>query len=52
MLERQTRFADIARAMGEPTEGLSLMGQADRAIAAVERLIDDIQMPRLGRDWH
>ncbi|RKU13377.1 alcohol dehydrogenase [Candidatus Poribacteria bacterium] len=42
------RFADIARAMGEPTEGLSQMGQADRAIAAVERLIDDIQMPRLG----
>lgn len=42
------RFADIARAMGEPTEGLSLMGQADRAIAAVERLINDIQMPRLG----
>ena len=42
------RFADIARAMGEPTEGLSLMRQADRAIAAVERLINDIQMPRLG----
>ena len=42
-------FADIARAMGEPTEGLSLMGQADRAIEAVERLINDIQMPRLGR---
>ena len=42
------RFADIARAMGEPVDGLSLMGQADRAIAAVERLINDIQMPRLG----
>ena len=42
------RFADIARAMGEPTEGLSLMEQADCAIAAVERLINDIQMPRLG----
>ena len=42
------RFADIACAMGEPTEGLSLMRQADRAIAAVERLINDIQMPRLG----
>ena len=42
------RFADIARAMGEPVDGLSLMGQADRAIAAVERLINDIEMPRLG----
>ena len=42
------RFADIARAMGEPVDGLSLMEQADRAIAAVERLINDIQMPRLG----
>lgn len=42
------RFADIARAMGEPTNSLSLMGQADLAIAAVERLINDIQMPRLG----
>ena len=42
------RFSDIASAMGEPTEGLSPMRQADRAIAAVERLINDIQMPRLG----
>ncbi|MBI1928744.1 iron-containing alcohol dehydrogenase [Candidatus Poribacteria bacterium] len=42
------RFADIAKAMGEPIEGLPLMRQADRAIAAVERLINDIQMPRLG----
>jgi alcohol dehydrogenase class IV len=42
------RFADIARAMGEQIDGLSPMQQADRAIAAVERLIADIQMPRLG----
>ena len=42
------RFADIARAMGEPIDGLSPMGQADAAIAAVGRLINDIQMPRLG----
>ena len=42
------RFADIARAMGEPIGGLSLMRQADAAIAGVERLINDLQMPRLG----
>lgn len=42
------RFADIAKAMGEMTDGLSLMQQADAAISAVERLINDIQMPRLG----
>ena len=42
------RFADIAQAMGEPIEGLSPMKQADAAISAVERLVNDIQMPRLG----
>ena len=42
------RFADIAEAMGEPIDGLSPMQQADAAIAAVERLVNDIQMPRLG----
>ena len=42
------RFADIARAMGEPVDGLSPMQQADAAISAVERLVTDIQMPRLG----
>ena len=42
------RFADIARAMGEPIEGLSPMRQADAAIAGVERLINDVEMPRLG----
>ncbi|MCY4568033.1 MAG: iron-containing alcohol dehydrogenase, partial [Candidatus Poribacteria bacterium] len=42
------RFADIAFAMGEPIDGLSPMEQADAAIDAVERLVTDIQMPRLG----
>ncbi|MDE0297074.1 MAG: iron-containing alcohol dehydrogenase [Candidatus Poribacteria bacterium] len=41
------RFADIARAMGEPIDGLSPMCQADAAIASVERLVNDLQMPRL-----
>ena len=42
------RFADIARAMGEPIDGLAPMHQADAAVTAVERLVTDIQMPRLG----
>lgn len=42
------RFADIAQAMGEMIDGLSQMQQADAAIIAVERLINDVQMPRLG----
>ena len=42
------RFADIARAMGEPIDRLSPMHQADAAVTAVERLVTDIQMPRLG----
>ena len=42
------RFADIARAMGEPIDSLSPMHQADSAVSAVERLVTDIQMPRLG----
>lgn len=42
------RFADIARAMGEPIDGLSLMKQADAAISSVDCLVTDIQMPRLG----
>ena len=42
------RFADIARAMGEPIDGLSPMRQADAAINSVERLVNDLQMPRLG----
>ena len=43
------RFADIARAMGEPIDGLSPMCQADVAIKSVERLVNDLHMPRLGQ---
>ena len=42
------RFADIARAMGEPVDEMSPMCQADAAVASVERLIHDLHMPRLG----
>lgn len=41
------RYADIARAMGEPTEGLSLMEAADRAVVAIRRLVRDIKIPSL-----
>lgn len=41
------RYADIARAMGEPTEGLSLMEAADRAVIAIRRLVRDIKIPSL-----
>ena len=34
--------------MGEPIDRLSPMEQADAAVDAVERLVTDIQMPRLG----
>ncbi|AEC21818.1 iron-containing alcohol dehydrogenase [Pusillimonas sp. T7-7] len=40
------RFADIAQALGEPIEGLSARVAADRAIAAVESLSQDIGIPR------
>jgi alcohol dehydrogenase len=40
------RFADIARAMGEPIDGLSERDGAERAIIAVERLSADIGIPR------
>lgn len=43
------RFADIAEAMGEQIDGLAPMKQADAAITAVERLVNDIEMPRLGQ---
>ena len=41
-------FADIAEAMGEQIDGLPPMKQADAAMVGVERLINDIEMPRLG----
>ena len=36
------RFADVARALGEPTEGLSERAAAERAVEAVRRLNADI----------
>lgn len=41
------RFADIAEAMGENIEGLSLIEAADAAVKAVRRLARDIGVPSL-----
>jgi alcohol dehydrogenase class IV len=41
------RYADIAAAMGEITEGLSLLDAAYLAAEAVERLNDDLKVPTL-----
>jgi alcohol dehydrogenase class IV len=41
------RYADIAEAMGEVTEGLSLLDAAYLAGEAVERLNDDLKVPTL-----
>ena len=40
------RFADIARALGENTEGLSERAAAERAIVAVVALSEDIGIPK------
>jgi alcohol dehydrogenase class IV len=40
------KFADIADAMGENSEGLTLMEAAHVAVDSVRQLCDDIQIPR------
>jgi alcohol dehydrogenase class IV len=47
---RVKEFAQIARLLGEDTAGLSDEAAADRAIAAVERLRNDIGVPARLRD--
>ncbi|PZE20903.1 iron-containing alcohol dehydrogenase [Paenibacillus xerothermodurans] len=42
-----SRFADIAVAMGENIEGLSPMEAAEKAVAAVQRLVKDTNIPSL-----
>ena len=44
------RFAEVAQAMGERIDGLNIMDAADRAVAAVHRLIKDVGMPSRLRD--
>jgi alcohol dehydrogenase class IV len=41
------RYANVARCMGEPTAGLSVMEAADLAVKAIRRLVKDIKIPSL-----
>ncbi|MBI3968394.1 MAG: iron-containing alcohol dehydrogenase, partial [Chloroflexi bacterium] len=41
------RFAEIARALGEPTDGLSVESAARRAVTAVQQLCRDLSVPTL-----
>jgi alcohol dehydrogenase class IV len=41
------RYADIAKAMGEKTDGLPTLDAADLAVKAIKRLIKDIKVPSL-----
>ncbi len=41
------RYAHVAKAMGEPVEGLSMMAAADRSVTAIRRLVKDIKIPSL-----
>ncbi len=43
------RYARIARAMGESTQGLSVLDGSELAAEAVSRLIEDIEIPTLSK---
>jgi len=45
------RFAAVARALGEPVERLSTADAAQCAVAAVEKLATDIQLPKGLREY-
>lgn len=45
LIANPKRFADIAVAMGENIEGLSVRDAADKAIAAIEKLSNDVGIP-------
>jgi alcohol dehydrogenase len=45
-LARPERYVEVARALGEPVDGLSMRDAAARAGAAVKRLSEDIGIPR------
>lgn len=45
LLANPKRFVDIAVAMGENVEGLSIRDAADKALASIEKLASDIGIP-------
>ncbi len=40
------KFAQMAKAFGEPVEGLSKLDAAEAAVKFIERLSDDLRVPR------
>ncbi len=46
------RFGHIARLLGENTEGLSPIAAAERALTAVEKLSEDVGIPKHLRDFN
>jgi alcohol dehydrogenase class IV len=47
LIGNPVRYAHIAKAMGEQTDGLAYMDAADLAVKAINRLIRDIKVPSL-----
>jgi alcohol dehydrogenase class IV len=47
VLGNPSKFADIARAMGENTDGLSIMDAASLSIKAVKRLKESLKVPSI-----
>ncbi|KJF25584.1 alcohol dehydrogenase, partial [Clostridium aceticum] len=45
LISNPQRFADIAVALGENIEGLSVREAADKAIAAIKKLSQDVGIP-------
>jgi len=45
MIAKMSRFADIARTLGEPVEGLSQRAAAERALEAIKDLSRDVGIP-------
>jgi alcohol dehydrogenase len=45
-LAEPDRFVDVARALGQPLDGLSRMEAAHRAVTAVQELARDVGIPK------
>src|SRR5699024_2522177 len=50
LISNPQKFADIAAFMGENTEGLSVRDAADKAIEAISKLSEDVNIPGHMRD--
>lgn len=50
MISNPEKFADIARFMGENTDGLSVRAAADKAVQAIRTLSEDVNIPSSMRE--